>query len=511
LPGIITRGNETVRADSDRPVAVVDIGSNSIRLVVYDRLSRVPVPVFNEKIGCGLGRELDRTGRLYPEGVKMARQSLKRFVALMEAMGVVQVVAVATAAVREAEDGPEFTKGLQKLCGFPIQVISGKEEARISGHGVLSSIPDASGFVGDLGGGSVELVAVENGALQELSTLPIGPIRMAREIVGDAETALKVVNKSIKTVDWISSGKGKNFYAVGGAWRAFGRAHMAKVSYPLNIYHQYKISATEAIEFAHYLESLSPKAIAELPGPSKRRAATLPYASVLLERLLTISGVESVVFSAYGLREGCLFEQLPKSTRKEDPLIEGCRVVSGLTGRKTADGETLFHWMSPAFDGESKLQQHLRRAACLLADMEWSEHPEYRVEHALLRILRFPMVGVDHSGRAFMGLAVASRHARVSNELMSRYVEPLLDWREVARARAVGLAMRLGYTLSGGVISLLEQTRLERKDDDLLLRLPDHADVLVGDVVQRRFRTLAGTLNCKPTVVYDAAREPASS
>lgn len=507
MPGIITRGKDTVKSHSERPVAVIDIGSNSIRLVVYDSLNRVSFPVFNEKIECGLGRDMDRTGCLHPEGVSLARQSLHRFVALMGAMGVIQVVAVATAAIRDAEDGPEFAKELEAFCDFPIQILSGEEEARISANGVLSAIPDAAGFVGDLGGGSVELVAIDGGRIQALSTLPLGPIRMAREIVIDPDAALQVVNRNIEGLDWIKDGQGKSFYAVGGAWRAFARAHMAQVGYPLKVSHHYEVSAPDVIEFARRIETLSAKDLSSLPNLSKKRAATLPYASVLLERLLTISNVDKVVFSAYGLREGCLFEQQSAQRQAEDPLIEICRGVSAFTGRLTADGETLFHWISPAFEGEEPWQRRLRRAACLLADLEWSEHPDYRVEHALLRILRYPLVGVDHSGRAFMGLAVASRHAKVRAQLMTHFVEPLLNADETARARAIGLAMRLGYTLSGGVISLLEQTSLARDGNRLVLQMPDHADVLVGDVVQRRFKSLAKALGCTPMVTYVPANE----
>ncbi len=505
LPGVITRGKDVTQTESERPVAVIDIGSNSIRLVVYDGLNRVSFPVFNEKIECGLGRDLDRTGCLHPDGVHLARQSLHRFVALLNAMGVVQVVAVATAAIREANDGPAFAKELESFCDFPIQILSGKEEARISANGVLSAIPDAHGFVGDLGGGSVELVSIEGGRIQDLSTLPLGPIRMAREIVIDADAALEVVNRNIEGLDWISDGEGKAFYAVGGAWRAFSSAHMAHIDYPLNVSHHYEIATPDAIKFARHIESLSPEDIAALPGPTKKRSATLAYASVLLERLLTISNVDKVVFSAYGLREGCLFEQQSEPSQEEDPLIEICRRVSMLTGRLTADGEALFHWISPAFKEDAPYRQRLRRAACFLADLEWSEHPDYRVEHALLRILRYPLVGVDHAGRAFMALAVASRHAKVSSKLMSRFVEPLLGRQEIDCARAIGLAMRLGYTFSGGVVSLLEQTSLSRDGDRLTLCMPDHADVLVGDVVHRRLKSLAQALGCKPDVTYAAS------
>ena len=220
-------------------------------------------------------------------------------------------------------------------------------------------------------------------------------------------------------------------------------------------------------------------------------------AALLLRRLIEKSGISKVVISAYGLREGCLFDRLPHKVRTVDPLIDASRNLAWMTGRATVDGEALYHWMTPAFPDETTRERRLRRAACLLADLEWSEHPDYRVEHALLRILRYPMVGVDHPGRAYMALAVASRHAQVRERLYNKLLKPLLDKGEAKRARATGLAMRLGYTLSGGVIALLEQSHIRREGDTLIFEMPESADVLVGDTVQRRFRSLAKLLRCE--------------
>ncbi len=499
MPGVITRGRTLSTQAAERPVAVIDVGSNSVRLVVYEAARRVSTPVFNEKVLCGLGRGLDSTGRLHPGGVQMALDSLQRFAILTHAMGVDDVIAIATAAVREAEDGPEFIAAVENRCGLKVRPIPGTEEARLSALGAISAIPGADGLVGDLGGASFEVVRLKRDRFQQQATLPIGPIRLANRNNMDESGALKIIDDHLAELDWLKSARGKTFYAVGGAWRAMARIHMNLTDYPLLVAHHYEIPGKQALSFsasvAHDDECKFEKFRS---GVSKKRVGTLPFAALLLNRLIDISGVSRVVISAYGLREGCLFDRLSLDTRAEDPLIDACRNLAWLTGRATADGEALFHWMTPAFPNETKREKRLRRAACLLADLEWSEHPDYRVEHALLRILRYPMVGVDHPGRAYMGLAVASRHAQVRPRLYERFLSPLLDEVETKRARATGLAMRLGYTLSGGVISLLEQSLIRRKGNDLIFELPESADVLVGDVVQRRFKSLAKMLGCKP-------------
>ena len=490
-----------------RPVAVIDVGSNSVRLVVFDETKRVPVPIFNEKVSCGLGRGIDATGKLNPEGVAMAMQSLRRFVALADAMGVGDVSAVATAAVREATDGPDFTAAVARECGLEVKTISGEEEARLSALGVHSAFPDADGMMGDLGGASVELVRMAAGKSKEQVTLPMGPIR----VTGSRSDSTVLIGRHLDTLNWLGDARGGTFYAVGGAWRALARVHMNYMKYPLLVTHDYRINRRDALSFSDLIANLSQGTLQQVPGISKRRVESLPFAALLLENLIERSGVSQVSFSAFGLREGCIYDRLPEELRGEDPLIATARDLAWRTGRVTADGEALFRWMSPAFPEEKPRESQLRRAACLLADLEWSEHPDYRVEHALLRILRYPLVGVDHPGRAYLGLSVASRHARVSDALFGKFLRSLLDDIEADRARATGLAMRLGYTVSGGVISLLQQTAIRRDGRELILELPDHAAVLVGDVVQRRFNALASALGCTPkTVLVDVLSRTAA-
>ncbi|MEE8172785.1 MAG: Ppx/GppA family phosphatase [Alphaproteobacteria bacterium] len=487
-------------SDATTPVAVIDIGSNSVRLVVYDAAKRAPVPVFNEKVLCGLGRGLDSTGRLNPAGAKLAQSSVHRFAALTQAMGVTDINAFATAAVREATDGAVFTAAVERDCGFPVRTMTGEEEARLSALGVLAEIPLADGIMGDLGGASLEIVHLKSGENLKQATLPIGPLRMACGPGDGAAGHGSGVEGHLTGVAWLQSARGCTFYAVGGAWRSWARLHMRHVNYPLSIAHHYEITANSALEFAREIASVTSDDLSNFAGFEEERAESIPFANVLLKRLVEQSGVSAVLFSAYGLREGLIFDRLPESMKAEDPLIAACRNLAAMTGRATADGDALFRWMSPAFADETPAEARLRRAACLLADLEWSEHPDYRAEHALLRILRYPLIGVDHPGRAYMALAVASRHAKVSENLLAGFLRGLLDGAESSRARAAGLAMRLAYTFSGGVISLLEQTALRRDGNRLKLELPDHADVLVGDVVQSRFRTLAQELGCQPRI-----------
>ncbi len=499
MPGIL-------RADSGGkrkgPVAVIDIGSNSIRLVVYDGAKRAPLPVFNEKVVCGLGRGLDAGGAMSTDSMDLALKSLHRFVALTDSMDTRRVRAVATAAVRDAVNGPDFVDRIKRECGLEVEVLSGKKEARLSAKGVISALPNADGVMADFGGGSVELVRIADGKSEKHATLPLGALRLIGSGYSPDEIAENLLNPQLSSLPWLPDSEGGTFYAVGGAWRALARVHMDQVRYPLRVIHNYRISAVDALYFARFVGNLSRNTLERVEGVSRQRLDAVPYAAKLLERLLEDSKVHDLVFCAYGLREGCLYDRLSKRRRALDPLVVMCEEVAGRTGRATADGEALSDWISPVFTDQSDRARRLRLAAAHLADIGWSEHPDYRAEQVFLRILRMPLIGLDHAERAMLALSVASRHAAMDEILRRWRIDSLLDREQIAEARATGLAMRLGYTVSGGAIRLIETIRLERDGDNLALILPDHADILVGDVVERRFRALAKVMKCDYEVFF---------
>ena len=479
------------------PVAVIDIGSNSVRLVVYETAGRAPIPVFNERALCGLGRDLGRSGRLPDTAIEHAHATLERFASLCDAMGVKKIYAIATAAIREAEDGAAFVSEAGRRSGLKIRVLNGVEEARISASGVVSAFPAADGVMADLGGGSVEIVELEEGRIRAHETFPLGPLRLhGKQKAGSFDDTPTIVD-GIRKINWLGQARDKKFYAVGGAWRSLAQIHMMQQDYPLRVVHGYSIPATTAREFMAMIAGLSQQTLERIPGIDRRRIDVLPYAAHLLTHLLAASKANEIVFSAFGVREGCIFEQLNAGGQRQDPLIEACRNIAARDGRTTNDGMAVFHWMSPLFSEESDEERRLREAASLLADIAWSEHPIYRVEHAFLRVLRLPIVGIDHAGRASVALAVAARHAAVDRQLVDQHTHGMLDEAAVMRARTIGLALRLGYTMCGGVTSVLKELEFRNDGNDLTLVLPQRHAKLAGEVVMRRFESLSKLMGRK--------------
>src|SRR5437764_2340161 len=308
-------------------IGVIDIGSNSVRLVVYDALSRAPVPLLNEKVLCGLGRRLGETAKLNAEGVASALAHLERFVALARAIGVRRLDALATAAVRDAEDGRAFAAEVRRRTGLAVRILSGEEEGRLSALGVIAGIPDASGVVGDLGGGSVELVPIRNGRTHKGATLPIGPFRLA-ELADDDRKLAAAVERQVERVDWLRHRRSDTFYAVGGAWRALARIHMEQSHYPIHVIQSYSLPRRDAEDFLGLVARLSRRSLEQITTVSRKRLEVVPVAAEILRRIVAVMEPKRIVFSALGLREGHIYELLPERERRQDPLLAACAAAA---------------------------------------------------------------------------------------------------------------------------------------------------------------------------------------
>ncbi len=489
-------------AKAARPgrVAVIDIGSNSVRLVVFDKRSRCPVPVFNEKALPGLGRGLEKTGKLNPEGVKAALVNITRFVTMAEAMGVESIDLLATAAVRDAGDGKAFAGEIERKTGRKVRIISGAEEAQLSALGVIAGVPEADGLMGDLGGGSLELVALNKGKLGQHVTLPLGPLRLAEATGGDLDEAQKLIDKQLEKLDWLQAIKGRMLYPVGGAWRTLARIHMEQVGYPLHVIHEYRIGRRQAEDLAKVLSRLGKRSLGTMPGVSRRRMETLPLGSLVLERLLRAAKPERVFFSAYGLREGFLFGTLDESAQSADPLLVGCADLAGADGRFGSVSDQLDDWIAPLFRGEGHERARLREAACLLSDIAWREHPDYRAEQAFTRVLRLPVAGITHPERVTLALVLAIRYGESVEAAFIDPVRSLLSEENAAFAARVGTTIRLAYSLSGGAQHMLGLTSIGKAGGKLVLHLPKGGESLFGEAVQRRLDA-AGRAFDLPTAI----------
>jgi len=471
---------------------VIDVGSNSVRLVVFEGDSRSPAVVFNESVMCGLGARLTETGALDAAGKRRAVAALRRFEAIAATLHVGALAAVATAAVRDSSDGAAFCAAVSAATGIRITIASGGDEARLSAQGVIFGEPNAQGVVVDLGGASLELCRISNGKSGPGVTTPLGPLRLMAAGQGASVDA---------DIDACFGGlvdrfrvDGGRLYLVGGAWRALARAQMQRINYPLRVLHEYTLNAKEALNLADWAAASAPGDFAQMSGISSSRAPLLPIAGRLLRHLIENFSPGEIMISGFGLREGICLEHLSAPLRSHDPLIAACEAQEKLRARGPGFGKDLAAWVKTVLPPLNSAEDRLIEAAARLVDVNWRTHPDYRVSGSWEAVTRTTITDIGHAGRVFLGAILSIRYKRSwRDQDQSRLLE-LLDTQTIDRAVCIGLAFRLGAVLSGSSPGILPLCRVEHTPGRLQLVLEDQAALLAGEEVDKRLRHLVGEL-----------------
>ena len=497
-----TRG----RLNGTGPIAVVDIGSNSVRLVVYERVARTPTMLFNEKVLAGLGRGVSATGRLGDEPVDTALDALRRFRALCSHCQVKEIRVIATAAVRDARNGVQFVARVEEVLGAPVRILNGSEEAYYSALGVIAGFWKPQGLVGDMGGGSLELVCVSGDLPEKGTTFPLGGLRLQEDADGKISKAHKIVSDALSDYAWPDGGSGgRVFYAVGGTWRSLARLHLIQKKYPLHVMHNYEIEADEAIAFCRSVQKNNLDGVDQAEVVSKQRRGLVPFGAVVMEHILRAMKAEKLVISATGVREGLLHEALPDEIRAQDPVVEAARELAILRARSPEHTEELIAWTDAVFASlsvdERDQETHLRHAACLLSDIGWRAHPDYRGEQSLNIISNAAFVGLDHGGRAYLAASVFYRHKGLGEMSLSPVIRKLFTDRLRERAKILGAALRVASLLSASMPGALGDTSILSDKDMIVLRLPAHLADFNGERLRKRLGQFARLFGKRAEVV----------
>ena len=485
------------------PVAIVDIGSNSVRLVSYEALTRSPTPTFNEKVLCGLGRGVAANGFLSVDGVAKALAALQRFRVLCRIMGIADIRAIATAAVREAANGPQFLDLAERALGVKIHLLTGPREAELSALGVVSSVHQPDGVVGDLGGGSLELIDIKHGKVGKGMTLPLGGLALMDASERSPKKGAKIARDALAKAKPLDQLSGRTFYAVGGTWRALARLHMRQRQYPLRVMHHYVIPTRDALEFAKLVERIEVDALSSIEAVTLARRPLLAYGAAVLEEIIRQANPKEIVISALGVREGLLYESLSPSERAEDPLIVAAREFNLLRSRAPEHGEELFAWTTQLLKSthieEIADEARLRHAACLLSDIGWRAHPDYRAEQSHDLIANAAFIGLDHSSRAYLALAASYRHMSGDQEI-GPVLRSLVSPRQLDRARILGAAMRVAYVVSAAMPGVLPRAPMVCVRGKVVLTLAPDLAPLNSDRLQTRLKQFARLIGGDPEI-----------
>ncbi|MCS6760661.1 MAG: Ppx/GppA family phosphatase [Candidatus Devosia symbiotica] len=484
-----------------KPVAVLNIGSNSVRLVVYERHTRALTPLYNEKSACALGRGVGQTSRLAEANIAQALNAIKRFALVSRMMRVGKIFILATSAVRDSTNRDEFVGAVEALMDSPVQVLSGEQEAHYAALGAVAGILGFSGMVGDLGGGSLELSSIINGSDTDGRSFELGVIRLQDDSNGSPAKAGDIVSGRLKHSVLSKAGKDSSFAAIGGTWRALAKLHQIVRKYPLHIVHHYVVPADEMIAFCgEIVGANSLKGYEGADQVSSSRRELVPFGAAVMAAMLKAGRFKDVVFSALGVREGYLYGMLDRHEQAIDPLIQGAEELSVLRSRSPAHTNDLIgfsgQFLAAADMQETVREARLRIVACLLSDIGWRAHPDYRGSQTIDAIVYGSLSGMDHPGRAFLAQVIAIRY----NEPKSKTAAALAALGDVAltqRARLIGALFRVAYLMTAAMPGVLPRIRFDVDDGVLSLVLPADLAFLDGEHLQNRFDTFAGVVGFK--------------
>ena len=480
-------------------VGVIDVGSNSVRLVVFDGAARSPAYFYNEKIMCGLGAGMSETGRLNPEGRKRALLALKRFGLLAETMGTGPLTAVATAAVREAEDGEDFRAEVERETGIRLWVIDGEEEARLSAQGVLLGWPGSYGLVCDIGGSSMELAEINHGKVGKRVTSALGPLKL-QDIKGGKKARKAHIREALEVARRELGEQKNRMFLVGGSWRAIAKIDMARRGYPLHVLHEYRMSPKAVRETAKFIEKHDLDHLRQVADVSGARVALVPHAAEVLREMVRAFKPRDIAVSSYGIREGLLYEQMPQALRDCDPLIEACRFAEAKDARLPGYGKVVYEFILPLFRSVKPDRLRIIKAACLLHDVSWRAHPDYRAEDCFDNATRANLGGLKHSERVFLGLALLHRYSNKREGTRFQDLNALVTPQDEHQAEVLGKAMRFAAMLWLRKDAKLGKLVWQPKNKVLELRLSPEALPLFGEVAEARFMSLADSLGAQARV-----------
>ncbi|MDC0074416.1 hypothetical protein OAK17_06155 [Alphaproteobacteria bacterium] len=468
-----------------KPFAIIDVGSNTVRLVIYNSICRSPLIIYNERTKCELGKGLFFTKKLNPESIIKANFVIKRFVFLSREMDA-EICIVATAAIRDAKDGEEFVKSLTKEIGVDITILSGKEEAELSARGVLSYFSETDGLIGDLGGGSLELINSKNNNLINTVTLPYGTLRYGSEIELNNEFINNLAN-SINKLEWLELINNRTFFAVGGSWRALAKLHIEMSNYSVPVVQNYTIQFEECLKLCKFLSRLSKSSLDKIKIISKQRLKNIPFSALVMENILLKAKPSKIIFSTYALREGLVFQKLTEKEKSKESLESSVITIMKYENISYEGYEEIYNWIEPIIKDYPEKEKRLIKALIIVSDIAFKVHKNFKGEYAYKKILFSQIRGVDHFELSYLAISLCSRYRGDSIIYKSNN---LLQPQEIKRANIIGSAIDLVKVLNCGNYKNLTFFKLSIKNNLLIINVKKEKKYLINSVVEKRVRNL---------------------
>ena len=479
-------------------VSIIDIGSNSIRLVAYDKINRVPRMIYTEKVFCSLAKNLDIDNSIPKKNYKKTINAIKRFYKISLDIKSSELFIFATAAIREADNGFILKNEIENITNREMIILSENDEVKLSTQGLISSFPSANGIMADLGGGSLELSLLENGKLKKFTSLKIGVVRLLNEFSKNKNKCLINILKKLNQVKWLDKFKKTNFYAIGGSFRSLANVNIWNNKYPLSIVQGYAINSIEIKKLLNLSSTIKAKTIKLIPEIENERIKTIPVASIILDNLIKKIDPKKMIFCSQGLREGFLYSLLDKKTKKIDPLIFTAKKMAKNFNNSFFDGESIFKWLSPIFVNENENFKRLRLAASYLSELSyWHNFKDMESDYALNTVLYYPFLSLTHEQRIFLGLTIYTAcGGKINRPNILKYIK-LLKKDAINAACILGNGIKLAYTVSGGLYRNLHDYSLSVSNNEIFLITSDKKIIKTSTKIRRTLKKISKLIKIK--------------
>ena len=482
-------------------IAIIDIGSNSIRMLIYDDFSSSRVPFFNEKAVCELGKNLDKSRKLHKSGVVYALKVLKRFSEILNISKISNIKIIATAVLREAMDAKPFVQEVEKLFKKKVEILTGEEEAESSAEGVKIGFDNVDGLVADLGGGSLELARIENGTITNKTSLPLGVLRLLNNPIVKKRNLSKYIKKLLRDEKWLSKKKFENLYLVGGTWRALFKLHLFQNNHPVHIIHQYSIDNQSLTKFIEKISAMNKSKLKTVEYISKSRTPYLPYSSIILGNLMNITNPKNIICSISGIREGSLAKDHFKNVDGKEVFDKSLEHIAKKRGDLGFTFKKYFEFIKPVFDGNEHFSEKLLNWACVLSHMDWGLGAFQKAELVFQETLNTPLLRLSHKERIQIALSCYWRYCSIKYNPKIEYLTHLNN-NEIFSSKQVGSALRFAHSLTSISTIFLEEFKLYRRGNAVFLKIPSEHQEIISKQVTKKFKALSRELFLEPRVIY---------
>lgn len=466
-------------------VGVIDIGSNSVRLLLAEIDDKNTIRIINElKEYVRLGDGLDENNVLSEEKIQLAINTLDSFKNVCTAFEVTEITAVATEAIRRAKNKQEFLNRAKEELNLDIRVLSGTEEAFYDYFSTMNSMVEKNALIMDIGGASTELILVKNRKLIKSISLPFGAITLTEQfnlgenITKEQEEALKeFLQKSFKKLDWLKDANGFNLIGIGGSIRTIGKIHRKASNYPLALLHNYAMPSKDVISIYEDMKSKNNLQRKKIKGLSSDRSDIILGAAKAVSTIVEMCSIKNVIISRNGIREGLLFDYICKDNNPIDDVLQfslNSIIVNHNINLKHAEHihhllSSLYVELKSLFNTNENLDNIIRTAA-MLHDVGINITYYFHHSHSLYIILNSQINGLTHKELVMSAFVAANHRDDNSTNINYSDFEAIIDKDDIEIIKKLGLLLKISENLDKSMTGLVKDIKCKLNNDTVIIK-----------------------------------------